>query len=68
MFTDSESTAFDRHGGPYDRGGADAYYERPRCPHYFTGATYMSDKIQQENMTAAEIAAYNLGYDSVKAI
>jgi hypothetical protein len=28
-----------RHGGPYDRGSADAYYGRPFNPHYFLGAT-----------------------------
>ena len=23
------------HGSPYDRGGADAYYQRPMKPHYY---------------------------------
>ena len=31
-----------RHGGPFDRGGADSYYGRGRNPHYFVGATYSS--------------------------
>ena len=25
-----------RHGGPYDRGGADSYYRRGCRPHYYT--------------------------------
>ena len=28
-----------RHGGPYDRGSADSYYNRPRRPHYYKGDT-----------------------------
>ena len=28
-----------RHGGPYDRGGADAYYRRKFSPHYFESDT-----------------------------
>ena len=27
-----------RHGGPYDRGSADAYYRRDFDPHYYEGA------------------------------
>lgn len=58
-----------RHGGPYDRGGADAYYQRPFQPHYFVGATYSTARIPQECMTEEEIAAYTAGYkdcDDVK--
>jgi hypothetical protein len=52
-----------RHGSCFDRGSADSYYNRPRNPHYFTGATYTSDKVTAENMTAEEIAEYDAGYD-----
>ena len=31
-----------RHGGPYDRGSADSYYQRGPRPHYFKGDTYNS--------------------------
>lgn len=51
-----------RHGGPYDRGGADAYYHRAFEPHYYRGATYQSERVEADGMTEAEIAAYAAGY------
>ena len=51
-----------RHGGPYDRGMADAFYDRMYEPHYFVGATYSSKQIEEVNMTAEEIALYQEGY------
>lgn len=51
-----------RHGGPYDRGAADSYYRRPFRPHYFVGETYMSDEIQQSEMTLEEIKEYTRGW------
>ena len=58
----SKRTPFTRHGGAYDRGAADAYYGRPYTPHYFTGATYSSTKIEEVDMSAEEVAAYKQGY------
>ena len=52
-----------RHGGPYDRGAADAYYRRSYMPHYFKGDTYSSPLVDRKFMTAAEIEAYTAGYD-----
>jgi len=52
----------ERHGGPYDRGSADAYYGREYGPHYFVGDSYSSAKIELAQMTPAEIAAYTAGY------
>ena len=52
-----------RHGGPYDRGGADSYYRRGYNPHYFTGATYQSPEVPMHKMTAEEITAYTKGYN-----
>tara|TARA_B110000444_G_scaffold102216_2_gene96503 strand:- start:1434 stop:1688 length:255 start_codon:yes stop_codon:yes gene_type:complete len=52
----------DRHGGPYDRGGADSYYRRGCKPHYYTGSTHDSNRIEQCDMTDAEIRAYEAGY------
>ena len=52
-----------RHGGPYDRGSADAYYGRSYEPHFFTGDTYNSDKVELKDMTAEEIVAYTAGYN-----
>ena len=52
-----------RHGGPYDRGGADSYYHRGYNPHYYVGDTMKSDRIEKEDMTDEEIEAYRAGYD-----
>jgi hypothetical protein len=51
-----------RHGGPWDRGTADAWYRRSFNPHYFVGDTQASPKVELAEMTAAEIAAYTAGY------
>lgn len=51
-----------RHGGPYDRGAADAYYERPARPHYFVGDTYQSEEVPVGRMTEDERAQYAQGY------
>lgn len=58
---------FTRHGGAYDRGSADSYYCRERKPHYYTDATYSSTHIDEVDMSAEEIAAYNQGYDDNEA-
>jgi len=55
-----------RHGGAYDRGSADAYYGRNFEPHFYTGATYMSDRVPLELMTAQEITAYTAGYKNTE--
>ena len=52
-----------RHGGPWDRGSADSYYRRARNPHYYEKDTYSSQEITEENMSDAEIEAYNAGFD-----
>jgi len=49
-----------RHGGPYDRGGADSYYRRGNNPHYFVGDTHKGTKIDEENMTYDEVRDSNL--------
>lgn len=52
-----------RHGGPYDRGSADAYYGRRFNPHYYKEGTYNSECVEEKDMTEEEIAAYTAGYD-----
>jgi len=52
-----------RHGGAWDRGSADSYYRRGAKPHYYKGATYSSEIVTEESMTAEEIAQYYAGYD-----
>lgn len=54
-----------RHGGPFDRGGADYWYGRPFRPHYFEGATYQSEEIT--DLDADQVAAYRAGYDAAEA-
>lgn len=56
-----------RHGGAYDRGSADAYYQRPYRPHYYKGATMQSEEVTEDHMTADEKAAYLAGYDDQMA-
>ena len=53
----------DRHGGPYDRGAADSWYQRGFDPHYYVGDTYSTPRIGLANMTAQEITAYTAGYN-----
>jgi hypothetical protein len=53
-----------RHGGPWDRGSADAYYGRLYDPHYYRSSTYQSQRVELAAMTAEEITAYTAGYNS----
>ena len=53
-----------RHGGPYDRGSADAWYGRDFNPHYFVGATYQSEMVEERRMTLQEKLDYTKGYNS----
>jgi hypothetical protein len=54
-------SAFAYHGGPFDRGSADAYYWRPKCPHKFPNGTYNGPMVT--DLTPEELAAYHAGYD-----
>jgi hypothetical protein len=51
-----------RHGGPFDRGSADSWYDRPHEPHYFVGDTHQSPRVAEVDMTSAQITAYSAGY------
>ena len=53
-----------RHGGPYDRGSADAYYGRLWEPHYYRGATYSTERVGMADMSAEDIVAYTAGYNN----
>jgi hypothetical protein len=52
-----------RHGGPYDRGSADAYYGRPFNPHYYAGKSYQSQLVEQSAMTIDQLDEYRAGYE-----
>lgn len=51
------------HGGPFDRGAADSYYNRGAKPHWYPEGTYNGEIVTEERMTAEEIQAYYAGYD-----
>jgi hypothetical protein len=51
-----------KHGGPYDRGSADSYYERDENPHYYVGATYTSERVDITDKNSVEYKEYMLGY------
>jgi len=55
-----------RHGGPYDRGGADSYYRRNFDPHYFVGATYSTPRRDCEP-GSYDWEAYAAGYSDNEA-
>jgi hypothetical protein len=57
-----------KHGSPYDRGGADSYYRRPRDPHWWPDGTYIGRRFGSLRMTEDEIAEYNKGYDENEKI
>lgn len=63
-FEEVRSRYDERHGGPFDRGCCDAFYNRGYDPHYYVGNTYSSERIELENMTAEEITAYTAGYNN----
>jgi hypothetical protein len=52
-----------RHGGPFDRGSADSYYGRLFNPHCYVGATSLSTRVDEADMSAADIEAYTVGYE-----
>ena len=52
-----------RHGGPFDRGAADSYYNRPFDPHFYQGATMTTPRVSLAEMTPEEITAYTAGYN-----
>jgi hypothetical protein len=64
MIAEAKQTQYDeRHGGAYDRGRADSYYDRGYHPHYFRGDSFTSEMVTLGEMTAEEITAYTAGYN-----
>ena len=51
------------HGSPYDRGTADAYYHRPKQPHYYERNSYSTERIEEKDMTGQQLSDYDLGYE-----
>jgi len=63
---DWTSTYDERHGGAFDRGRADSYYGRRRDPHFYVKDTYDSPRVEEKDMTAEELKAYNAGYEGTE--
>ena len=60
--TSIEQVKNTEHGGPYDRGGADAWYARPMVPHWYPNGTYTGKRVDRSEMSKQEIAEYTYGY------
>jgi len=54
------SVADKSHGSPWDRGGADSYYHRPRDPHYYPLGTGHGDRVT--DLTPEQVREYLAGY------
>ena len=63
MVMDKLQAYSERHGGPYDRGAADAYYRRSFAPHYFEGDTYQTPRIHITDKNSEEYKAYLAGWN-----
>ncbi len=50
-----------KHGNPFDRGSADSYYGRRRCPH--KGGVGGDSGPRITELTLDEMEAYHAGYD-----
>ena len=53
---------FKSHGGPFDRGAADAWYARDPEPSYWPTGTYEGTRIGEDKMTNLQREAYWAGY------
>lgn len=52
----------DVHGGPFDRGSADSYYQRKLKPHYWPEGTRIGKEVTEAEMTLEEINEYKAGW------
>ncbi len=52
------------HGGPADRGSADAYYGRDADPHKYPDGTYNGERVKLTDLD--EIEAYMRAYENEK--
>ena len=59
-----ESNQLPVHGGPQDRGSADAYYHRDYDPHWYPSGTGKGNRIEISRMTHAQIEEYKYGYEN----
>jgi len=50
------------HGSPYDRGAADSHYQRGPAPHWYPEGSYNGERVEEGQMTEAQIREYMLGF------
>ena len=51
-----------KHGAPFDRGSADAWYGRGPEPHFYPDGSYNGERIEEDKMTINQREAYWAGY------
>ena len=61
LYTVHGKTYEQTHGNAFDRGSADSWYHRSRCPH--KGGVGGDTGARVEELTAEEVEAYHAGYD-----
>jgi hypothetical protein len=52
-----------RHGGLFDRGSADSYYNRPPDPHWYPDPRGTGYGERKTDLTEEEVAEYMAGYE-----
>ena len=62
IWNPSYSQCYRKHGNPYDRGGADSYYDRTIDPHWWPNGTSIGNRIEQSHMTLPQVKEYYQGY------
>ena len=55
------------HGSPFDRGGADFWYNRGPNPHYWPDGTGFGDRITMDSMTPHQLEEYMAGYKTAES-
>jgi hypothetical protein len=61
LYTVHGKTYEQKHGNAFDRGSADSWYGRGRCPH--KGGVGGGSGQRTEELTTEEMEAYHAGYD-----
>ena len=61
---DTLMNSLPKHGGPRDRGSADAYYHRPFDPHWYPNGTGKGIRITRVDMSAEEVTEYTEAYNN----
>jgi len=69
MIAEKQTTVFNgveydsSHGSPFDRGLADSWYSRSQDPHFWPEGTGHGIRIEADEMSLTQMAAYFRGYE-----